>query len=288
MRRSLGLIFLVLVTGASSLQAQSKDERAVRALLDRVIQAGNSVDEKVVKQIYAEYSRTAGPFYPPIGTSLASQADAEAYTAEFLKQVSARSFEPTSPITLRVDRTLAWAAFTWRASVTFKDGTRQDLEGRSSITFVREGKNWKIAHGHSSVPAVLPPTASARQAEAQAILQIERAAWDAFKNKQADFFATYLADDASYFDEEQAYRVRGKGEILHQIDEAMQDLTLRSWQLLDPQVEVLGDTAVLTYYFTESGTSGYEEFTHAGKLTVVLVKRDGAWRMLHAHRSLNR
>jgi uncharacterized protein (TIGR02246 family) len=289
MRRSLlPSLLIAVLASAAVLQAQSKDEQAIRALIDRGVQAGNSVDEKVVKKLFADFGSAAGPFYAPFGNPLASTAEVETFATEFLGQLSARSYAATSPISLRVDKNNAWASYAWHAEATFKDGTRRSLDGRTTMAFVREGKSWKIAHWHSSLPATLPLTRSALDAEAQNVLAVERKAWEALKSKQSAAMADYFAEDASIFVEDQAYRIRGKAEILRSIEAWLRQATLRSYQILDPQVQVVGDMALLTYYFTESGVAAGKEFSTAGKLSVVFVKQDGAWRALHEHRSVNR
>lgn len=279
---------LGLLAGASAALAQSQDERALRALLDRGFQTSSSVDEKVVKQALTDFSGSAGPFFAPFTASFASVAEMEAHLGKMLPLLSARSFASTSPITLRVDKNLAWAAYTWHAELTFKDGTKRGFDGRSTVTFVREGKNWKFAHGHSSMPASLPPTAEATNAEAQAILQVERNGWEAVKNKQPQALADYFTDDASLFDESQAYRVKGKAEILNALEGWLRQSELRSYQILDPQVQVFGDSALLTYYFTEAGLSGGKEYSNAGKISIVFVKQGNTWKAMHEHRSVNR
>lgn len=286
---SLALLFAsAQLAGVTPARAQSQDERAIRALLDRAFQANNSVDEKVVKQALGEFSASGGPFFPPFGASASSAADLEKLAVQFVSQMSARTFQTTSPVTVKVDKNLGWATYTWKGEATFKDGTRRSIEGRATVAFVREGKNWKIAHAHSSLPAALPATASALTAESQAVIQAERNAWEAIKNKQTAYFNDYLADDASSFDESQAYRVRGKAEILSQLDAWLKSSELRAYQMSDPQAQVLGDTALLTYYFTETGVSGGKDYSTAGKASLVLVKQGGKWKGLHLHRSVNK
>ncbi len=288
MRRTVPLLVIFLLASASLLQAQSKDERAIRALLDRSLQAANSVDPKVVQAIWAEYARTGGPFYAPFGNPLASTAEVQAFSNEMLAQLAARSSQVTSPISVRVDKNLAWAVYTWRTEATFKDGTRRGFDGRATVAFIREGKNWKIAHWHSSVPAALPPTATALNAEAQRIIQIERDAWEALRSKDLAAIGTYFAEDVSIFEYDQAYRIQGKAEVLRGIETWLADSTIRTYQILDPKVQVLGDTAILSYYFTDAVVTGGREMPHSGKLTVVFVKQGGAWKALHEHVSLNR
>lgn len=291
MRRVVFLLVLaVLLAGVAPAmgQNQSRDEQAIRALIDRAIQADSSMEEKVAKQVLGDYSASAGPFFPPFVASVASVADVERLTGQALADLNARKVSATSPITVRVDKNLAWAALSWRAEITFKDGMRCSFDGRSTVTFVREGKNWKFAHWHDSLPAQLPLSGSALQAEADAVLQVERNAWEAARNKQLDALADYFAEDASVFGAGQAYRLKGKGDIMRDMEAWIKQTDLRSYQLLDPEVKVLGDTALLTYYFTESGVRDGKDFSNAGKISMVFVKQGGKWRVLHEHESVNR
>jgi ketosteroid isomerase-like protein len=90
------------------------------------------------------------------------------------------------------------------------------------------------------------------------------------------------------FVEGSAYRLSGKANLLRGIAALIENTDLRSYQMPEPQVVLLGDTALLTYYFTESGAAGSKEFSSAGKTSMIFVKREGAWRALHEHRSVNR
>lgn len=272
----------------NAVRAQSRDERDIRALLDRFTRSANSTDQKLAQQDLADHSSSGGPFFPPFVSSLGSFSDLDAFLKQSREQVIARSYEATSPINLHVDRNLAWAAYTWRASFTFKDGTQHSYIGRATATLVREGKAWKFVHWHSSIVAPEPLTAATREAEAQKVIEVERKAWEAIKNRQPDALANYFADDASIFIEGSAYRMTGKADLVRALTTHTESTELRSYQMLEPQVYVLGDTALLTYYFTEEGISAGKEFTNAGKISMVFVKRDGTWRALHEHRSTNR
>ena len=292
MQRKLFVFSLVFVAATlfvpNTVRAQSRDERDIRALLDRFIQSANSTDERLAQQSLADQSSSGGPFFPPFVISLGSFSDVESLVKQSRGQVTARSYEATSPINLHVDKNLAWAAYTWRAAFTFKDGTQHSYTGRATVTFVREGKAWKFAHWHSSIVAPQPLTAAAREAEAQTVIEVERNAWEAIKNKQPEALANYFADDASIFIEGSAYRMTGKANLVRGLIAHIESTALRSYQMLEPQVHVLGDTAVLTYYFTEEGISDGKEFSNAGKISMVFVKRDGTWRALQEHRSTNR
>jgi ketosteroid isomerase-like protein len=280
-------VFLTLLFLAPSLFAQSKEERAVRALIDRLVAAHNSIDPAIVRQVMAEHGPAAGPFFPPFAPRVDSVAELETQALQLLSILGSRSFATTSPVTVHVDRKNAWSSFTWHAELTFKDGTRRTYEGRSTWVFAQDGKNWKLKHWHSSLPATPPLTAAALKTTEESILAGERAAWEARKSGQTSALENYFAENASYFDDSQAYRVRGKQEVLRGWAGLATETRLRSWHMLDPRVQVLGDTALLTYYFTESGIAAGKEFNKAGKISVIFVRENGSWRALHYHRSVN-
>jgi ketosteroid isomerase-like protein len=292
MRRR-AMLAILLSVGAILLamrpaMGQSKEERAIRGLIDKTIQANNSVDPNVVKQEITDMGPGAGPFYPPFTASVTSAAELQPLVDRILGAVSVRTFSAAGPITIRADRNLGWAAYTWHAEVTFKDGTRRSFDGRTTATFLRDRKNWRYAHWHSSLVEPYPLSGKELEAEGQKILQIERDAWEAAKTKNLEAFNEYWADDASVFSEGQAYRLTGKADVMRDMESWFKQVDLQSYQMLDPQVQVLGDTALLTYYFTETGQRDGRSFSTAGKISMVFVQQDGKWRALHEHISTNR
>ena len=281
---SLGITLLAV----HPVRGQSKEQSAIRALIERSIQVNNSVDANTVKKEIADLGPGAGPFYPPFTASVSSPADLQPLVDRILAAVSARTFSATGPITIRAEKNQGWAAYTWHAEVTFKDGSRHSLDGRTTATFLRDGKNWRYAHWHSSLVAPYPLSGKELEAEGQGILKIERDAWEAAKNKNLEAFKEYWADDASVFSEGQAYRLKGKADVMRDMEAWFKQVNVQSYQMLDPQVQVLGDTALLTYYFTETGLRDEKSFSTAGKISMVFAKLEGKWRALHEHISTNR
>lgn len=279
------LASLLLVGGAA--MAQSRDEVAVRGVVDRLIKSFNSVEPNTANQFLADLAPAAGPFYPPFSQKAASATEVRASLNQFRARLASQSLRATSPISVRIDRRMAWVNFTWTSQMTFKDATRHTLEGRVTIVLSKERRDWKIVHYHSSIPGSMPVSRAAMESAKKEILQVERAAWEAIEGSQPESLQGYFAEDVSSFGENQAYRTRGRTEALRALRTMMEQADLRSWQILDPQVQLAGDTAVLTYYYTESGFAGGKEFKHSGKASVVFIKEDGAWRAIHEHRSAN-
>jgi ketosteroid isomerase-like protein len=289
MRRSTIFILMAVLALpaliAPRAQAQSKQEQAIRALIDKSVQANNSVDEKLVKQVLADMG--GGPFYPPFVQSAASATDLEPLMMRILAAASSRSLTVTGPVQIKADKKLGWANYTWRADVTFRDGTRRSYDGRTTAAFELQGKNWKFAHWHSSLAAPFPKTGKELEAEGQEIIKLERAAWEAYKSKNIAALKDYYTEEATAFSDDQAYRIKGKADILRGMEASMKQSDVLSYQILDPQVQVLGDTAVLTYYYTENAMRDGKAANGAGKITIVFVRQDGKWRALHEHIAAN-
>jgi len=275
----------VSAVGVPNAGAQSKEERAIRAIIDRHVQINSSVDPTVIKQGMNDLG--AGPFYPLFTESVGSAAELEPMMDQMLSTVSARSFTVTSPIAIHAEKNLGWANYTWRADITFKDGNKRSFEGRTTIGFERQGKDWKAAHWQSSLVAPMPLSGKELEAEQQNIIQKERDAWEAYKNKQIDAFNDYYADDATAFNDDQAYRIKGKADILRGMEAEMKQADVLSYQILDPEVRIVGDTALLTYYYTYTATKDGKTSDSSGKFTIVFVKQGGKWRAIHEHMAAN-
>ena len=168
-----------------------------------------------------------------------------------------------------------------------RDGSQHSLKGRDTLIFAKQGKHWKLRHLHSSLPAIAPPTEVSIQVDAKAILDQEHAIWTALRDQKIDTVETSLDENYSTLQDGQAYRIQGKNAYLSSAGDWIAENELRSFQLLDPKLEILGDTALLTYYYISSGLSHNGPFSHSGKASSVYVRKEGKWLALHHHNTLN-
>ena len=270
------------------LLAESKDERAIRLLIDRYKQAANSTDDAFVKRLLSEMSTAGGPFYTPFGNVLKSVTDFKNQIEHDLQTLASRRFSISTPLAIQIDGKMAWTSFNWRMDTIHKDGGQHSLKGRDTLVFAKQGKNWKLRHLHSSLPAHVPPSQGSIQVDAKAILDQEHALWAALRDKQMDTVETSLDENYSALQDGQAYRIQGKNTYLSSAKDWLSQNELKSFQLLDPKLEVLGDTALLTYYYISSGVSNNGSFSNSGKATSVYVRKDGKWLALHHHSTLNK
>jgi len=112
------------------------------------------------------------------------------------------------------------------------------------------------------------PDKFAKEAE---ITDLEKAAWEAFKNKQADAFKKYLAADYC--------GVYADG--IKNADKEVADMEkseLRDYSLADMKVVFpSADVAVTTYKATLQGSSGGQDTSGTYNVASVWAKKGGKW-----------
>jgi len=57
-------------------------------------------------------------------------------------------------------------------------------------------------------------------------------------------------------------------------------------EMIEPRVTIKGNTAWITYYWSDSGTTNGEKFSSTGKSTRIFVKENGKWLCIHGHYTL--
>lgn len=133
--------------------------------------------------------------------------------------------------------------------------------------------------------------ASARADDAadhQAIKDSVVAMWSAVEAGDVDAYLTHIHDDYTLFGEGDIYLQTGKAlERASYTDYLGRVKNVRTF-MHQPQVTVRGDTAWITYYWSDSGiyTTGAkagERFTSQGKSTRIFVKENGHWLCIHGH-----
>ena len=107
-----------------------------------------------------------------------------------------------------------------------------------------------------------------------AITDSEKAAWEAYKNNQADAFKKYLSTDYS--------GVYADG--VKNLDKEVADMEkseLRDYSLTDMKVVFpSADVAVTTYKATLQGSSGGQDISGTYNVASVWAKKDGKWHVI--------
>ena len=137
------------------------------------------------------------------------------------------------------------------------------------------------------VGMALPQQASGQGDEEQ-IKQVLIEMWDAIEQGDVDRYATFVHDDFTSFGETDTYLNEGKAKELR----GVAGWTGRSadihTEMHQPEVTVRGDTAWITYYWTDESISRAtgERETSRGKSTRIFVRENGRWLCIHGHYTL--
>ena len=124
------------------------------------------------------------------------------------------------------------------------------------------------------------------QAIANEIIAREKASFEAWRRQDKAFYADYWADDFTEFLPSSPYRDT-KANLMPKFDQLVEHWKIVDYQMYNSHVQVYGDTAVLTYNESISGTYDGAPSTYTGKVTMVYVKQGNAWRGVHYHESTN-
>lgn len=131
--------------------------------------------------------------------------------------------------------------------------------------------------------ALLCVSSFADSSDEEAIKATLVSMWAALEKGDVKTYATFVHPDYTLFGESDVYLAEGKALEVR----AMKDWVGRAenvkTEMHDAAVTVRGDTAWITYYWTDSGYTGGERFTSRGKSTRIFVREDNRWLCIHGH-----
>jgi ketosteroid isomerase-like protein len=125
---------------------------------------------------------------------------------------------------------------------------------------------------------------------ADQILRLERAALDRWGRGDPGGFLDLYSDDITYFDPGTAARIDGHPAMAEYYRPWIGKIHIPRYDILNPQVVVEGDMALLTYNLVNyiATANGGESVGSRWNSTTVYQRRGGAWRSIHSHWSFTR
>lgn len=121
--------------------------------------------------------------------------------------------------------------------------------------------------------------------EAEEIRDVIISMWAAVEQNDVEGYLKYVHRDYTLFGENDIYLQSGKSlERQSYKDYLARYKGIRTF-MHQPQFHVHGDTAWVTYYWSDSGFSrdSGERFTTQGKSTRIFVKENDKWLCIHGH-----
>jgi ketosteroid isomerase-like protein len=134
--------------------------------------------------------------------------------------------------------------------------------------------------------ALLAMPAGAQPAESKDVAAIKAALvamWDAIEKGDVERYATYVHPDFTSFGENDTYITEGKDAEVRNYRAYLERATGVHTDMHQPVITVRGDTAWITYYWTDSGLLDGKRFTSRGKSTRIFVREGGRWLCIHGH-----
>ena len=120
-------------------------------------------------------------------------------------------------------------------------------------------------------------------AVAQTIIAMERAALERWGRGDPSGFLEISAPDVVYFDPFQERRLNGIVELRTLYESIRGTVSVARFELVDPQVQVNGDMAVLTFNYVAEGSN---EVTSRWNCTEVYRRDANEWRIIQTHWSI--
>lgn len=139
----------------------------------------------------------------------------------------------------------------------------------------------------AALGAVVAPVAAAAQSDENAVKAVLVDMWDAIEKGDLERYASHVHPDFTSFGETDRYLKEGRALELRGVASWVERVRGVHTEMHHPQVTVRGDTAWITYYWTDEGTTtAGERVTSAGKSTRIFVREGGRWLCIHGHYTL--
>ena len=110
--------------------------------------------------------------------------------------------------------------------------------------------------------------------------------WDAIEKGDIERYASYVHEDFTQFGEYDSVLRSSKAAEIKGIKDWIDSSTPIHTEMKEPKVTVNGNTAYITYYWLDSGTTEGKPFASRGKSTRIFVKENNKWLCIHGHYTL--
>ena len=128
-----------------------------------------------------------------------------------------------------------------------------------------------------------PSTAQADK-DAQAILAVERGAFERWAKGDLSGFLDASDPEVDYFDPFLEARLDGLSALRALYGPMQGKIHVERWEMINPRVIVSGDMGVLTFNFVSYSKGG----TVRWNTTEVYRRKNGQWKIVHTHWSLTK
>jgi hypothetical protein len=130
------------------------------------------------------------------------------------------------------------------------------------------------------IMGIFMSTITKAQSTEEQIISKEKAALDRWKTGDTFGFVEIAADDITYFDPVLQTRVTGIKEFTNHYASFRYSFSFPDYELLNPQVQLYGETGILTFNFVGTNNDGSKSQWNA---TEVYHLFDNDWKLVSSH-----
>ena len=134
-----------------------------------------------------------------------------------------------------------------------------------------------------STSLVAQTAAKPTPSEKDAVIATLIGMWDALEHNDIERYASYIHPNFTSFGEEDTYLNSGKEYEVRNYTNYLKHAKNLHTDMHQPEVNVRGDVAWITYYWTESADVDGKHVSSRGKSTRIFVKENGKWLCIHGH-----
>jgi ketosteroid isomerase-like protein len=191
----------------------------------------------------------------------------------------------------------ALLSFNYRSSVLSPEGTFvSQTPWNATEVYFRRNNQWKIVHTHWSfinhklparveIPIPVQLSLQNYDGELSEIMALESAAMERWRMGDPWGFTDLCAPQVTYFDTGTPQRINGLEALKAEYAQREGKIFYDVMDFVDPQVQVCGEMAVLSYRFLSTWLNPDGSVSHRTpwNCTEVYLKMDGQWRIVHNH-----
>jgi ketosteroid isomerase-like protein len=253
------LVMTALAISSVFLFAQSKDEQAIRQVLNELSVALKAKDVTALNRLWADdymFISAAGMVFNKAqrAAAISSGTPSEYFAYE---NVKVRLYGNSAVI---------------NSTVKFKNAGQDTALNIASLVMIKNGGRWQVVNGQGSPAA----TSTADANDQKTVMQIEQDMTAALLKGDVSVNERYQTDDFIFTAPNATVMNKAQGIA----DIKSGDLKFESSKIEDMKVLVVGNTAVATYRTTDKGKYKDQDLSGEYRWTDTFVKQNGRWQLI--------
>ena len=147
-------------------------------------------------------------------------------------------------------------------------------------------RSWRMGTWALVIPVSFLVSARTAPDSADEVKQVALGINQAFVRNDVDAIEPHVAGDITWFSHTATERLDGKQVFIDSLRKTVKTKQTFKWQERDLRVQVLGDAAIVSFFYDHSAEIGGRKTDRLSRATYVFAKRGGQWLLVHDHSSV--